>query len=344
MEVLILDIAKKNKQTYYEFTRSLMGMNQENYKEIISRYIHPDIDWRGPSPLHDLKGIDAYMDTFFTPFLKAFPDLEKNPYVLLSGVVDGEEWVSATGYYKMTFTKPWLDIPCNGRPVFLRFGEWHQFRDGKIIKSYVILDILDLIRSAGIDLGIQGWANADLALGPATQDGIWIDEDAEAERETLAAVDGMISAMREFDGKDLDTMHQWDFWDAEHMIWAGPCGIGQTRGLKGYQNYHQRPWLEAFPDRTTHGNLNMVPIVTEGHYTCLGAWNDGENIYATHTGGDLFGLAATGKPIKVRDVDWYRIENGKIVENWCMIDIIYLLEQLGIDIFARMKKRLNTEI
>ena len=40
----------------------------------------------------------------------------------------------------------------------------------------------------------------------------------------------------------------------------------------------------------------------------------------------------------MRDCDWWRCENGKIIENWCMLDIPHLLHQLGYDLFAEIAK------
>ncbi len=333
------DKRKHNKQLYYEFARSLRTINEDNLKEIISKYTHDNINWNGPYPLEIQDGLEDHLKEFWEPFIHAFPDIEKNPYVMIAGTdEDGKEWVSATGYYRATFVNDWLGIPHTGRPIFIRFGEWCEIVDDKIISSFTILDVLDVMRIAGIDLGFPVWGSQELALGPAAQDGLWITEDDRAAQKTIQVIHDMIGGMRDFDGVELDTMHQWDFWDADRMIWAGPAGIGQSRGLAGYQSYHQMPWLKAFPDRQTHGEVRFVPFFAENQYVCGGCWSDGEALYATHTGGDLMGLAATGKGIKIRDYDWWRIEDGKIIENWCMIDNAHLLKQLGIDIFARMEK------
>ena len=34
-----------------------------------------------------------------------------------------------------------------------------------------------------------------------------------------------------------------------NFMWYGPAGIGTTRGMKGFEDYHQIPFLVAFPDR-----------------------------------------------------------------------------------------------
>jgi hypothetical protein len=38
----------------------------------------------------------------------------------------------------------------------------------------------------------------------------------------------------------------------------------------------------------------------------------------------------------MRSLDFWRVEGGLIRENWVLVDLIDVFEQLGIDVFARM--------
>ncbi len=49
----------------------------------------------------------------------------------------------------------------------------------------------------------------------------------------------------------------------------------------------------------------------------------------THRG-ELFGIAPTGNAIDVEVFDLFRIEGGKLVEHWAMVDTLSLLRQLGV--------------
>lgn len=52
------------------------------------------------------------------------------------------------------------------------------------------------------------------------------------------------------------------------------------------------------------------------------------------------GVPATGIPIVMRYSDFWRVENGKLAENWVMIDHVGVFRQLGVDpIVAISKKR-----
>ena len=45
------------------------------------------------------------------------------------------------------------------------------------------------------------------------------------------------------------------------------------------------------------------------------------------------GVAATGKRIKIRYMDFWKVEDGKIANNWVMVDFPHVLAQLGVDVF-----------
>lgn len=75
----------------------------------------------------------------------------------------------------------------------------------------------------------------------------------------------------------------------------------------------------AFPDWYEH----VEEMIAEGdrvvtRYTSTG----------THQG-DFWGIAATGKRITVHEVSIYRVARGKVVEQWCWIDELDRLQQLG---------------
>ena len=51
--------------------------------------------------------------------------------------------------------------------------------------------------------------------------------------------------------------------------------------------------------------------------------------HGTHVG-ELFGVPATGKPIRVTGIAIWRIRDGKIVEHWHETDGLGLMQQLGV--------------
>ena len=50
------------------------------------------------------------------------------------------------------------------------------------------------------------------------------------------------------------------------------------------------------------------------------------------------GIAATGRKLRMRVMDFYRFDDdGKIAENWLPNDTIGLMNQMGVDVMARMR-------
>lgn len=53
---------------------------------------------------------------------------------------------------------------------------------------------------------------------------------------------------------------------------------------------------------------------------------------ATHSG-EFMGIAATGKRVEIRYMDFWKVRDGKIVDNWVMVDFPHAMRQLGVDVF-----------
>lgn len=52
-------------------------------------------------------------------------------------------------------------------------------------------------------------------------------------------------------------------------------------------------------------------------------------VKGTH-GGDLMGLAPTGKAIDIGVMDLFKVKDGVIVEHWALLDNLSMLKQLGV--------------
>ena len=53
---------------------------------------------------------------------------------------------------------------------------------------------------------------------------------------------------------------------------------------------------------------------------------------AIHSG-EFMGIAPTGKKVEIRYMDFWKVSEGKIEDNWVMVDFPYVMSQLGVDIF-----------
>ncbi len=296
-----------------------------------------DAEWRGSHPLNEMRGADAIAASVWEPLLAACPDLERRDLILAGGSYEGRDYVAAVGHYCGTFQSSWLGIPATGRAIYLRYGEVHQVRDGRIVQSSCLWDILDLIRQAGLwplapSLGAEGmWP------GPITGDGLRLEaadpaQSAASLAQTLA-MHGTLGAYPDPVGagrEELLAMPQREHWHPR-MMWYGPAGIGTARGLAGFVDHHQLPFRTAFPQRK--GGQHYVRL-GDGPISVTGGW---PSVTATHLGGGFLGLGPTGRPVTMRVMDFYLHDEGLIRENWVPLDILDLLLQMDVDVLARMR-------
>ena len=164
-----------------------------------------------------------------------------------------------------------------------------------------------------------------------------VPQESDLSQRSIERVLRMHAALGQYTGQlptreALDQMEMVRHWHPNFM-WYGPAGIGTAHGLKGFEEYHQIPFLTAFPDRAGTDIGHFIRI-GDGYFVVTGGWG---YLQATHTGNGFLGLPATGRRVKMRVMDFYRCDDETIVENWVPIDIPHLLLQMGVDIFGRMR-------
>jgi predicted ester cyclase len=99
--------------------------------------------------------------------------------------------------------------------------------------------------------------------------------------------------------------------------------------MDGLSEYMASPLLEDFRQRLSQ----VLQSFPDYHGTNIEQIAEGDKVfnrivyYGTHQG-EFMGIPPTGKQVTFRGVTVDRIENGKLVENWVMMDRPYLLEQL----------------
>jgi predicted ester cyclase len=117
----------------------------------------------------------------------------------------------------------------------------------------------------------------------------------------------------------------------EDMVWAGPAGIGTMNGLDEFENIYRKPFIEAFPDKNAHDIVRIAE----------GDWVAATGYQTTTFAQEWLGIQPTGKQIRMRYMDFWRIEERdgerKLAENLVLIDILGVLEQAGYDVKKVLK-------
>lgn len=294
----------------------------------------PDAKLKMCHPFGDLTGPDAYWQTCLAPLLNAMPDLERRDMIVLAGTTpEGQDWIGCIGNYMGTFTAPFMNIPPTGHLAHMRYHEFYRVADGKISQMQAIWDMPELMMQA------NAWPMAP-QLGkflctpaPMTCDGLNVSGDGQA---TMDHVIAMLTALCLYpNNPDPAVMELDKFWHPR-FNWYGPAGIGTGRGISGFRNWHQIPFLRGMPDRKLDamGDL-MSHWFAEGDYVCETGW---PNMRLTLSDDGWMGIAPAGKEVLLRSLDFWRMENGLIRENWVLVDILDLYAQCGVDVLARVRE------
>jgi len=94
---------------------------------------------------------------------------------------------------------------------------------------------------------------------------------------------------------------------------------GEVYGSEGLKALFSS-YRTAFPDL----NIDIDDLVVAGDKTVLSF-----TLTGTHKG-ELMGIAATNQPVKVHGIVISRFEEDKIVEEWEIVDLLTMFQQIGI--------------
>lgn len=331
------DIHTQHKQLIAPMRAAMYDFEKDSVQAALKALIVPDAVIHMPWPLGDMVGPEALYDRCYAPLFDAIPDLERRDWIVMGGRTEhGGDWIGCGGHYSGTFVAPWLDIPPTGHLAHMRFHEFYRFEEGRVVEIQSLWDIPELMMQA------NAWPMApSLGLeyhipGPATLDGLvpgeWNEERAQAACQHI--VDMLAYMKRHPSQGGPEVMEMSRFWHPR-MNWYGPAGIGTGRGIAGFRNWHQIPFLNAMPDRGQYLDEITYHFFGDGDYVGVTGW---PNMVQTITDDGWMGIAPAGRKITMCSLDFWRIENGLIRENWVMVDLLDAYRQLGVDVFARLRE------
>ncbi len=331
------DIHTQNKAQIASMRAAMYDFETESVQATFKALIEPDAVIHMPWPLGDMIGPESLYDRCYAPLFEAIPDLERRDWIVMGGRTEhGDDWIGCGGHYSGTFVAPWLDIPPTGHLAHMRFHEFYRFEGGRVVEIQSLWDIPELMMQA------NAWPMApSLGLeyhipGPATLDGLvpgeWNEKRARASCQHI--VDMLAYMKRHPSQGGPEVMEMSRFWHPK-MNWYGPAGIGTGRGIAGFRNWHQIPFLNAMPDRGKYIDEITYHFFGDGDYAAVTGW---PNMIQTITDDGWMGIAPAGKKITMCSLDFWRIENGLIRENWVMVDLLDAYRQLGVDVFARLRE------
>lgn len=251
---------------------------------------------------------------------------------MIAGEANNDNWVGCAGHYMGIFENSWLDIPPTQHMVAMRYHEFFRIVDNKIVEMQALWDIPQVMMQARAwamtpSLGVE-W----LVPSPATNDGViktpYNKSKADA---SVKLVDDMLTGLGK-SSHGVDAMELDKYWHPK-FNWYGPAGIGSMRRISGFRNWHQIPFLKAMPDRV--GHIENGAFFGDDAYVGFTAW---PGMSMTISGDGWLGIAPSNQEITMRSLDFWRCENGLIRENWVLVDLLHVYNQIDVDVFDRMRE------
>ncbi|MEM9853734.1 MAG: ester cyclase [Pseudomonadota bacterium] len=331
------DIHTEHKAALAPLRAAMADFEERAVRAALERLIAPDARVHMPFPFGDLQGPEALFSVCYAPLLDAMPDLERRDWIVMAGETDaGAHWVGCGGHYMGSFVAPWLDIPPTGHLAHMRFHEFYRFEEGRVTEVQTLWDIPEMMMQAGAWPMAPSLGREFCIPAPATLDGVvpgpW---DAGKARASARLITDMLTHMKRHPAQGgPEVMEMARFWHPR-MNWYGPAGIGTGRGIAGFRNWHQIPFINAMPDRGRYVDEITYHFFGDGDYAAVTGW---PNMIQTLTDDGWMGIAPAGKKITMKSLDFWRMENGRIRENWVMVDLLDAYAQLGVDVFARLRE------
>ena len=299
--------------------------------DVIGEYALPGYRFRGVHPFNELNGADSIAGTVWQPMRKSFISMQRRQDIFMAGpnLIDGTMWVTSMGKFMGLFDDDWLGIPATGKIALIPYCEFHRIEGGKIAESALWIDIISVMKQAGLQpLPMQTGAEI-VNPGPRMCDGLLFNAQDEAEsKKTLDLIMEMCNDLVGDGMESNDDMLRKTWHD--NMIWFGPSGIGATYTIERYQQQHQGPFNAGLKNIDFNGHILEH---AEGNY---GGWFGWPNL-KMNQGDGFLGLPASDRPTEMRVVDIYRRDGDKLAENWIFIDFLHYLKLLGVDVLERCR-------
>lgn len=329
-----MDIHNRNKAAIAPLRQALYDCEPDNLQRTIDDLFIADAVVQLAYPFETLANPGALFTEAYAPLQQAIPDLERRDTIVMAGPTQhGDDWVGCCGYYTGSFESSWLDIPATGHQVSMRFHEFYRLVDGKVAEMQALWDIPEVMMQACAWPMVPSLGREWHVPGPAPQNGLvpgpWDECKAAA---SLTLVGDMCDSLGNFATGGVEAMQLEKYWHPR-CSWYGPSGIGTGRGLSGFRNWHQIPFLNGLPDRV--GDAAQGHLFADGDFVGFTAW---PGMHMSVSGDGWLGIAPAGQEITMRSLDFWRCENGLIRENWVLVDLLDVYHQLKVDVFARLRE------
>ena len=146
------------------------------------------------------------------------------------------------------------------------------------------------------------------------------NNDLSKTKKTQQVIESMVDGLNDHRIEDIGEFFSKNF------RWMGNFGCGTKSGLKEFQDNWQKPFQEAFSNKVCIDEARLF----------MGEWAAAFGKQEAIHSGEFMGIKPTGKKVEIRYMGFWKVSEGKIKDNWVMVDFPFVMKQLGVDIFNGM--------
>ena len=307
----------KTKITKEIIEKMVVALNDHRIDDI-GEFFFNNFNWFGNYGCGTKLGLKEFQENWQVPFQKAFSE---KVCVDEARLFEGE-WGAAFGRQEAVHSGTFMGISPTNKKVNIRYMDFWQTKDNKIINNWVMVDFPDVLRQLGIDIFKgEGWEKFDSK-------------------------------------KNLINENSLDHNEIEDFIYRITEEIWENKKVENIRNYYSSDVIVRSPSITTYD----CDTVVQATYKTLEQFPDrqliGEDVISfgsikstylsshrilstgTHLGDGFYGKA-TGKKVIYRVIADCLVVNNEIVEEWIIRDEASILNQLGFKVSDFVEQRIS---
>jgi predicted ester cyclase len=282
------------------------GWSQGKY-DIAHEIISPSMTVHGAGGQKIGMGPDALIDLIRT-WRTAFPD----GYMTIEDLVVEGDLVGVRNSWHGTHTAEFYGIPPSGKWVDVTSIGLDRVVDGQVVEGWGEMDMVGMMQQLGA-LPLVGPGAVSSGASPAWSAPVDEGDAAIEPAEAKALLNSFIRALAAGDRAAAEAVVASGFVD-DNPTW-GTTDLDRALATAD-QLRAAMPDLEVEVEQDTE-------LAEAGRA-------EAHSLYrGTHTGADLYGVAASGKAIVWTQHDLVQIAGGKIARRWVSADTLSFLQQLG---------------
>jgi steroid delta-isomerase-like uncharacterized protein len=289
---------QRNKDVVNRFVEATSSLQVDLLDDlVVEDYIEHDPVPGQPQGREGLK--EAYR-LFNTPF----PDL----YIAFEDVIAEGDYVVGRGVLNGTHKSEFFGVPPSNKKLYWTGTRLFRMRDFKIAEGWANINMVTLLQQ----LGLAPTPPGTQFPAPRPEPPKVVGGRPSTRAENRALMERFIEEV--WNKRNLAVADE-----VFHPEASSPSAPDLPRGPEGVKMIAQM-FFNAFPDYW----MRIDRIVAEDDRVAARFTQGG-----THEG-DLMGIAPTGKKAEWTEMGILRIEGGQVVESWYDVDMVGMMQQLGV--------------